>query len=85
MLVASSLRVQESENTKEGAHVPEAGGYKVTVGPRPNLSQLLASAIPEDTAWTSAILACGPATLVDTSRDAAFDLRCDFHAESFFM
>ena len=55
-----------------------------TVG-RPNLPQLLTDAVRDKSPAKTALLTCGPKGMVDTCRDAALVLGCDFHAESFFL
>jgi len=52
---------------------------------RPNLADLLTKAKQGEGALNTAILVCGPTGLVDTCRNVAIGLKCDFHAETFFM
>mmetsp|Transcript_93578 Transcript_93578/g.267739 ORF Transcript_93578/g.267739 Transcript_93578/m.267739 type:complete len:588 (-) Transcript_93578:70-1833(-) len=80
----ASREARTADGTAGGGEAP-AGTFHVRMGERPAVGALVSEAVRAAGASTTAVLACGPAAVVDDARDVAYTEGCGFHSECFLL
>ena len=84
MQVTMDLFATRDPRSTDSGGVFSAGAYQVQTGSRPDIGELVRGAVGSNAAST-AVLACGPTSMVDACRGVAHDTGCEFHSECFFL